>query len=419
MTTFTNQRLKEAVGVLSAQHLGLPTTTNNTGGSLIPDTKPLIVEVQKIYRNSRSIEFCFKNSPTDNRYIAHANVDHWYREGKDKPSNEGEGIISFLLMLLSMLGIPGVGLLKEPLLTSLPLLTNTLPSLLSLTQIPHINTATDVIKHIDPKDVHNISSVNNFEELIQIPSIDKVLENIGALKPVTSLDNSVLDLNTLLHLLSMLGIPGVGAISMLSSFVGKLSQGSKKSDWPFGVPENTTNQLSTLLPLINMIVPGTSLLTHLNPILNTVPHVLTSFASPFQILDTKINISTVISTLSIIGVPEAPKIEDIPLLTRNLPHLLEIVKIPGVNTAQDVITLIGKENIPGFQNINCFNELLKVPGLETILNQSGIKDLPNTAPKPNEDFISPKEPLYATVTPINGDKENGYLFIGFIKLGNK
>jgi hypothetical protein len=415
MTTFTNQRLKEAIGTLSAQHLGLPP---NTTGNPIPDTKPLIVEVKKVHPTSRSIEFCFKNSPTDNRYIAHANVDHWYREGKDTKKHEGEGIISFLLMLLSMLGIPGVGLLGAPLLKSLPLLTKNLPSLLSLIQIPHINTATDVIEHIDPQNKHQIPSVNNFEELLQIPGIDKVLENSGAVKPVTSLDSSVLDLNTLLHLLSMLGIPGVGAISHLSSFINKLSQGSKKSNWPFGVPENTTNQLNTILPLINMIVPGASTITTLPSILNTVPRVLTSFASPFQILDTKINISTTLNILSIIGVPGAPKIEDIPLITRNLPHLLEIVKIPGVNSAEDVITLIGKENVPGFQKIPSFNELIKVPGLESILNQSGIKDLPNTSTKHDEEFIKPKEPLYATVTPINGNKENGYLFLGFIKLEN-
>ena len=32
------------------------------------------------------------------------------------------------------------------------------------------------------------------------------------------------------------------------------------------------------------------------------------------------------------------------------------------------------------------------------------------------DYIEPKEPLYGTVTPIKGDKNRGYLFLGFIKL---
>lgn len=416
MATFTNQRLKEAIGTISAQHLGLP-LENLGNGSLIPDNTPLIVEVTKIYPTTRNIEFRFKNTPSDNidncrHYIAHANVDHWYTEGKDKDKT-GNDTITTIITLLSMLGIPGTPALKD-----MPLFSSTLPSILKLVQIPEINTPQDILTHLKVDTRPEFQNINNFNDLLKIHGLEEVLNNSEAAKLSLPVDNSLLDLNSLLHLLSVLGVPGVGAISNISHLVGTLSKSSQKSVWPFGVPENTNKQLSSLLPLINMIIPGTPLLTILPLVLNTAPTILNVFASPFQILDRKINVTSILTILSLLGISGAPPIQDIPLISKNLPHILEIVKMPHIKNASDMTQLLGLQNTPGFQKINTFHELLNVPHLEEILNTSGIENLPNLPPEIEEEHIQPQEPLYATVTPINGDKDNGYLFLGFIKLGN-
>lgn len=147
-STYSPDRLEKAIGNIAGAQLGFKKSIDG-GIKTLPDTTTQIVEIKRIYPTQKIIEFSFIDSPET--YTAHALLDYWQREGKDKkiplktqnlnlekevtwpfttPETTSPDLIT-ILQLLILMGVKGAA----PMLTIIQKLTTTLQGKLEVLEL--------------------------------------------------------------------------------------------------------------------------------------------------------------------------------------------------------------------------------------------------------------------------------------------
>ena len=129
------------------------------------------------------------------------------------------------------------------------------------------------------------------------------------------------------------------------------------------------------------------------------------------------DLATVVQLILLSGAPNAPAMP---------PIILQLNQILGGQ--QNTVKLLQMLSGSGSLNLSMLFGLigLKVPSLEDLKNPEKLKDLTQIPDIQDLNKIepitnnpkaeTPKEPLHGAVIPLKGDKTQGYLLLGFIKL---
>ena len=129
------------------------------------------------------------------------------------------------------------------------------------------------------------------------------------------------------------------------------------------------------------------------------------------------DLATVVQLILLSGAPNAPALP---------PIILQLNQILGGQ--QNTVKLLQILSGSGSLNITMLLQLLgiKAPSLEDLTKPDKLKDLTKIPDVPdinkieelnsNPEAETPQEPLHGAVIPIKGDKTQGYLLLGFIKL---
>lgn len=180
--------------------------------------------------------------------------------------------------------------------------------------------------------------------------------------------------------------------------------------WPFTTPENNSPDLMTIIQLI--LLSGAPTAPAFPPIIQTLIQKMGNQQNTVKLLQNltqsgsldlttliqiaglnETKIKELLDNTKITNTPLLPKIEDI---TQNPTH-------PGVKPPNTNIPHIETPSVPNTSEIPKPNTP-KIPNGE-------ISQIP---PVPKVEI--PTEPLYGAVIPLKGDKTQGYLLLGFIKI---
>lgn len=145
--------------------------------------------------------------------------------------------------------------------------------------------------------------------------------------------------------------------------------GNKILSWPFTTPEKDNIDLLTQISLLSLIYP------------------------PFKSL-----------------LPLIQQLVDIMGGQHNVIKLLQMLASNDSLNLSMLFQLIGLK-APSLEDLKNPEKLKELTHLQDIADLSKIKDL-NSVPETE----TPKEPLYGAVIPLKGDKTQGYLLLGFLKL---
>lgn len=183
----------------------------------------------------------------------------------------------------------------------------------------------------------------------------------------------------------------------------------KEPSWPHTTPENSSPDLLTILQLI--LLSGAPTAPALPPIIQQLNQTLGGQQNTVKLLQTLSGTGSLDLKLlmQIAGIDPA-KIKEIINTTQlsNKTPTLPGVEIPNTPNIPEI-------SLPDAPKVDIPN-IPPLPDVET--PQVDMPSIPNEIPKlPRIPQIeTPLEPLYGAVIPLKGDKTQGYLLLGFIKL---
>jgi hypothetical protein len=463
-TTYSNSRLQKVIGEISGAQLGFDKKHNNETKPL-PDTSAFLVDVKRIYPTERMVEFSFKNKEEENNiYKAWVLVDHWYREGLDLyPSMDQIQETATNILINSGLPLPTHVLKKTwpyyppdgkpaDLKTLLPLLTLLVPGLQGLAITPLVNSTLDFLLEAQRllPDLNILKSLELLGKTVgdglrSLSTIFNIIINLedevrDEIEKLTKLKEGILaflefQIQLPQELISLTDPERLEMVIMGCSLhllndselleLGVKIAGKNKIELHFNIESRLEIDDTSYLRVISLLQLG--MLTQLEVIQNMSNEKISIFSKSIQNPDTIkeellkqlteteiIHLGSLTQLLSEIKVLEDTALTKIGLLAKLEENIIKTILAPGENILAGLTNLTGSETLNtliGLTQLGMLTqleeEIITSLGLGLLLD--GLEGLSSNG------FVKPQEPLQGAVIPLKGDKNNGLLFLGFIK----